>query len=155
MNCSSFIMPSRGFTLVEIVIAMAILGIATAGLVHMQISSSSTLTDSRYLTTAVTLAQDKMEELKTLALNHPDLSDTLPGNNGTLKQVTDPLMADHAEDPLMIETEGTSAALDMRLAAYKRFWNVADNFPCAGRKTVAVIVTWEPRHKRVALASVL
>lgn len=155
MNRLSSIMPESGFTLIEIVIAVVILGIATAGLVHMQISSSSTLTDSRYLTTAVTLAQDKMEELKTLVMNHPDLSDTIPGNNSTLKQATDPLMTDHAEDPLMIAAEDTSAALDMRLAAYKRFWNVADNTPCTGRKTVAVIVTWGPRHKQVAVASVL
>ena len=155
MNRSNSTMPESGFTLIEIVIAMAILGIATAGLVHMQISSSSTLTDSRYLTTAVTLAQDKMEELKTLAGNHPDLSDTNPGNNGALKQVTDPLLTDHAEDHLIVAPEGSAAALDMRLPAYKRFWNVADNSPCAGRKTVAVIVTWGPRHKSVALASVL
>ena len=155
MNRSNSTMPESGFTLIEIVIAMAILGIATAGLVHMQISSSSTLTDSRYLTTAATLAQDKMEELKTLAGNHPDLSDTNPGNNGALKQVTDPLLADHAEDHLMVASEGSAAALDMRLPAYKRFWNVADKAPCAGRKTVAVIVTWGPRHKSVALASVL
>ena len=155
MNRSNSTMPESGFTLIEIVIAMAILGIATAGLVHMQISSSSTLTDSRYLTTAVTLAQDKMEELKTLAGNHPDLSDTNPGNNGALKQVTDPLLADHAEDHLMVAPEGTAAAADMRLPAYKRFWNVADNSPWTGRKTVAVIVTWGPHHKQVAVASVL
>ncbi len=155
MNRHRSIPPGKGFTLIEIVIAMVILGLATAGLVHMQISSSSTLTDSRYLTTAVTLAQDKMEELKTLAGNHPDLADTNPGNNGALKQVTDPLLADHAEDSLITEAANTYAALDMRLAAYKRFWNVSDNTPCAGRKTVAVIVTWGPRHKSVALASVL
>lgn len=155
MNGTSRILPDSGFTLIEIVIAMAILGIATGGLVHMQISSSSTLTDSRYLSTAVTLAQDKMEELKTLAGNHPDLADTNPGNNGALKQVTDSPMADHAEDPLMIATEDTAASIDMRLGAYKRFWNIADNTPCAGRKTVAVVVTWGSRHKRVALASVL
>ena len=155
MNGTRLILPESGFTLIEIVIAMAILGIATGGLVHMQLSSSSTLTDSRYLSTAVTLAQDKMEELKTLADNHPDLSDSNPGNNGALKQVTDSLMADHAEDPLMIATEDTAVSTDMRLGAYKRFWNIADNTPCAGRKTVAVIVTWGSRHKRVALASVL
>jgi prepilin-type N-terminal cleavage/methylation domain-containing protein len=155
MNHTNAIMPENGFTLTEILIAMVILGIATAGLVNMQISSSSTLTDSRYLTTAVTLAQDKMEELKTLAGNHPDLSDRNPGNNGALKQAIDPLMADHAEESLIVAPEGTAAALDMRLADYKRFWNVADNTPCAGRKTVAVIVTWGPRHKQVAMASVL
>jgi len=41
MNTSKFIRPERGFTLVEILIALVILGTATAGLVHMQISSSS------------------------------------------------------------------------------------------------------------------
>jgi prepilin-type N-terminal cleavage/methylation domain-containing protein len=155
MNRTTLIMRDTGFTLIEIVIAMVILGIATVGLVHMQISSSSTLTDSRYLSTAVTLAQDKMEELKTLAGTHPDLSDTNPGNNGALRQASDPLMADHAEDLSIIADETASTALDMRLGAYKRFWNVADNTPCVGRKTVAVIVTWGSRHKRVALASVL
>ena len=44
MNGTSRILPESGFTLIEIVIAMVILGIATGGLVHMQISSSSTLT---------------------------------------------------------------------------------------------------------------
>lgn len=155
MKGTSRILPESGFTLIEIVIAMVILGIATGGLVHMQISSSSTLTDSRYLSTAVTLAQDKMEELKSLAGNHPDLSDTNPGNNSGLKQVTDPLLADHAEDLSTQAGGDASTALDMRLGAYQRFWNVADNTPCAGRKTVAVIVTWGPRHKRVVLASVL
>lgn len=155
MKRTNSITPPSGFTLIEIVISMVILGLATAGLVHMQISSSTTLTNSRYLTTAVTLAQDKMEELKTLTMNHPDLSDTIPGNNGDLKQTTDPHMADHAEDDLIIADANPSAALDMRLGAYKRFWNVADNTPCAGRKTVAVIVSWGPRHKQVAVASVM
>jgi prepilin-type N-terminal cleavage/methylation domain-containing protein len=155
MNGTSRILRESGFTLIEIVIAMVILGIATGGLVHMQISSLSTLTDSRYLSTAVTLAQDKMEELKTLAGNHPDLADTNPGNNGALRQAADPLMADHAEDLSALADAAASTALDMRLGAYQRFWNVADNTPCAGRKTVAVIVAWGSRHKRVALASVL
>jgi hypothetical protein len=64
-------------------------------------------------------------------------------------------MADHAEDLSALADEASSTALDMRLGAYQRFWNVADNTPCTGRKTVAVIVTWGSRQKRVALASVL
>jgi prepilin-type N-terminal cleavage/methylation domain-containing protein len=46
MNRHRSFPPEKGFTLIEIVIAMVILGLATAGLVHMQISSSSTLTGS-------------------------------------------------------------------------------------------------------------
>ena len=148
-------MKENGFTLIEILIAMVILGTASAGLIHMQISSSNTLTNSRSLTTAVTLAQDKMEELKMLAPNHPDLVDLNPGNNGSLKQSTAEGMADHCEDPVVIEEEATPVLLDMRLDNYKRYWNVADNTPSAGRKTVAVIVTWGPQHKQVAVASVL
>ncbi len=155
MNRTGLIPQESGFTLIEIVLAMVILGIATAGLITMQISSSHTLSDSRYLTIAAILAQDKMEELKTRTVDHPDLADTNPGNNGNLKHATDPLQADHAEDLLMTADEDTAIAFDMTRAAYKRFWNVADNTPCAGRKTVAVIVTWKARHKRVAVASVL
>ena len=148
-------MKEKGFTLIEILIAMVILGTASAGLVHMQIASSNVLTNSRSLTTAVTLAQDKMEQLKGLGINHSDLADTNPGNNGSLKQSTAEGTTDHREDPLVIEGETAPALLDMRLDNYKRFWNVADNTPSSGWKTVVVIVTWGPQHKQVAVASVL
>lgn len=155
MRAGASIMKAHGFTLIEILIAMAILGTASAGLIHMQISSSNTLTRSRSLTTAITLAQDKMEELKALEGNHPDLADTNPGNNSSLKQSTAEGMTDHREDPIAIEAETMPDLLDMHLNTYARCWNVADNTPVAGCKTVAVIVTWGPEHKQVALASVL
>lgn len=155
MSAGISIMKAHGFTLIEILIAMVILGTASAGLIHMQISSTNVLSNSRSLTTAVTLAQDKMEQLKSLPCDHPDLADLNPGNNASLQQSTVEGMTDHGEDPVVIGDETTPNLLDMHLNTYKRCWNVADNTPCGGRKTVAVIVTWGPEHKQVAIASVL
>ena len=60
-------MEDNGFTLIELLIGMAILGIAFTGLISMQISCLSGISNSCNLTTAVTLAQDKMEVLKGLS----------------------------------------------------------------------------------------
>ena len=65
----------KGFTLVEILISMVILGIAFMGLANMQLSSINSNSNSSQLTRAIILAQDKMEEIKSLNPDHPDLAD--------------------------------------------------------------------------------
>ena len=145
-------MNNNGFTLIELLIGIAILGIAFTGLISMQISCLSGISNSCNLTTAVILAQDKMEALKGLSGDHFDLADTNPGNNSSLRQSSN---CDHREDHVVIQDTITQAdpALDYR--TYSRTWNVADNTPFSGRKTVVVIVTWEAGNKRVMLSSVL
>lgn len=56
---------SRGFTLLEVMIAMAILAIALVAIFQMQSQSISMSTDSRFMTTAALLAQSKMVDVET------------------------------------------------------------------------------------------
>jgi prepilin-type N-terminal cleavage/methylation domain-containing protein len=148
-------MQDHGFTLIELLIGMAILGIAFTGLISMQISCLSGISNSCNLTTAVTLAQDKMETLKGLSCNHFDLTDTNPTNNSSLRQSVDSSTSDHREDRVVIQDTLTELGPDLDYGTYRRIWNVADNTPFSGSKTVMVIVTWESGNKRVILSSVL
>ena len=148
-------MHTKGFTLLETLIGMAIIGIAFTGLFTLQLSCLHGANNSYRLTTAVILAQDKMETLKGLHRNHTDLADTNPANNGTLWQAIDEATSDHYEDTLAISGEASSILPPEIYTGYARSWNVADNTPFAGKKTVVVIVTWEAKDKRGAVSSVL
>ena len=53
---------ANGFTLMEVMIAMAILAIALVAVFQLQSQSISMSTDSRFMTTASLLAQSKMAE---------------------------------------------------------------------------------------------
>lgn len=145
----------KGFTLVELLIAMVILGVAFMGLANMQLSCINGNSNSCQLTKAIILAQDKMEEIKSLNPHHPDLADTNPGNNGNLRQSVDPKDCDHRESHIEIKGESTESIPDLSYSSYTRIWNVADNTPLPGRKTVVVIVTWGSYRKSVAVSSVI
>ena len=56
---------AKGFTLMEVMIAMAILAIALVSIYQLQSQSISMSTDSRFMTTAALLAQSKMVEVET------------------------------------------------------------------------------------------
>ena len=58
-------MTEKGFTLMEVMVAMAILAIALVSIFHLQSQSISMATDSRFMTTAALLAQSKMVEVET------------------------------------------------------------------------------------------
>ena len=55
---------ANGFTLIEVMIAMAILAIALVAVFQLQSQSISMSTDSRFMTTAAMLAQSKMVEVE-------------------------------------------------------------------------------------------
>ena len=155
MNHVSCITRERGFTLIEILIAMLILGIGFMGLANLQISCINGNSNSSRLTKAIILAQDKMEELKSLNPDHPDLADSNPGNNGNLKQSIGSDDIDHREDHVNIKGESNQTAPDSNYGAYTRIWNVADDTPFPGRKTVVVIVTWGSGPKSIAVSTVI
>jgi len=56
---------NKGFTLIEVMFAMAILAIGLVAIFQSQSQSISMATDSRFLTTASLLAQSKMVEVET------------------------------------------------------------------------------------------
>ena len=71
---------ANGFTLMEVMIAMAILAIALVAVFQLQSQSISMSTDSRFMTTAALLAQSKMVEVEAGATltNHKEDGDFGP-----------------------------------------------------------------------------
>ena len=57
----------KGFTLMEVMVAMAIMAIALVSIFQLQSQSISMTTDSRFMTTAALLAQSKMVEVETMS----------------------------------------------------------------------------------------
>ena len=56
----------RGFTVVEVLIAMLVLVIGFAGILSLQLTAMRATSFSRHATEASVLAEDKMEELRTI-----------------------------------------------------------------------------------------
>ena len=66
---------SRGFTLLEVMVALAVLSIALTAVVRNQGEGADVLGEARYRLRAAWLAQDKMAELQTSGLENEALSD--------------------------------------------------------------------------------
>src|SRR5687768_6156639 len=58
-------LPSRGFGLIEVLIAAAILSVGLLALASLQMSLVRTSSDAKAYTGALSLAKDKLEELRT------------------------------------------------------------------------------------------
>ena len=73
----------KGFTLLEMLIAMIILCVALLGLGQMMLLSIRGTSFGNKVTEATTFAQDKMEELRTVDWNNlEDGNDTIFGSQG-------------------------------------------------------------------------
>ncbi len=152
-------MDQKGFTLLEVLVTMVVLTVGLLTLAHMQVAAMTGNLSANNMTIASTLAQDKLEELKGLSLDEADLADTNEENNNTMTTLgveTDAPDHEDAENPLD-SGGGTTGA-----RRYARVWNVADDTPVTGTKTIVVIVMWGavdedttfPSH-RVTLSSVV
>jgi len=113
----------KGFTLVEILIAILLLVIALVGLASVTVSVIKGNDLSRMVTTATTLAKDKMEQLKNLS--------TTSAGYGAL-------------DTLAL-TDGSQTVLE---TVYTRAWTVgavgttAPDNDTTRMKRITVTVTW-------------
>jgi type IV pilus assembly protein PilV len=136
-------MNQRGFTLIEVMITVVILAVGLLALAQMQISAVNGNYSANNMTVASTLAQDKLEELKGLAIDAPDLADDEPGNNGSIFDPRSSSFDPDHEDPNNPVGEG--GATD-GVRRYTRIWNIADNTPTQGVKTAVVFVFWGPEN---------
>ena len=147
---------SKGFTLVELLVAVCVMAIAFAGLATMQIACINGNSIASNVTTGMTLAQDKMEELNSLDYNDPELNDNNSNNNNPIKNLQDAVddsgmvgnnaNSDDGHRETDIDAQGNTGG------TYTRIWNIADNVPTTGMKTIAVIVTW--RGHKVTVSSI-
>jgi type IV pilus assembly protein PilV len=133
-----------GFTLLEVLIAISILTVGLLGVAQMQIMGIRGNYFSGNTTAALTLAEEKMEDLLGKSYTDDSLKDDEPGNNANLTSIT---TIDHAEN---VNEDGQPVAGGF----YRRIWNVADDTPILGTKTVAVIATWDNDSHRVTLSCI-
>ncbi len=117
---------TRGFTLIEILIATVIITVASLGVASLTVWVMHGNSFSQHLTTATTLAQDRLENIK--RVNYTD-AETLVGteNYGSIVNQT----------------------------GYKRITSIANNTPMANMKTINVIVYWDFDKYSVKLSTTL
>ena len=128
---------NHGLTILEILAAIAILAFGLLAVATMQASSIKGNSQAIDTTEAMTLAQDKVEELMRLPYDDPDDShDPLDDDSGS---------AGTAGLNDTVDGGGTVIADGSELAVYNRYdiyWNVAEDQPVNNVKTVRVIVVW-------------
>lgn len=118
----------QGFSLIEVVIAIALLTIGILAAGSMQLGALRGNFQAKRLSQAVAGNADRLEQLMALPFDDPLLR-RRPGraNNIAALDNTDsaPDLADH------------SRTIGRNMTA---FWNIADDYPLVGCKTIRVIV---------------
>jgi type IV pilus assembly protein PilV len=129
----------QGFTLIEVLIAVSILTVGLLAAAKMQISAIQGNYFSSNTSTALSLAEQKMEDLLGRAYTDAEVADTQSGNNANLRSLA---TRDHEE--LKVNEEGVAGG-----GIYHRVWNIADNEPITDTKTITILVTWggNDRHQ--------
>ncbi len=148
---------TSGFTLIECMIALAVLLIGSLGLLSLHTVGLRLNADARVITQATALAQDLITQMQTWDYaNDPRLRNANPGNDvkyadkdGDFEKTMSTTFYDHEESEL--EAGGatwlgvpTATAQQM---GFTRYWNITEqdtdsNGAVVGRR-IAVIVRWE------------
>ncbi len=135
-----------GFTLLEVFFAIFIIVVVLLALTGMTVMLMKSNSMNDFTDSAVDLAQDKMEELKSAFPSSAILADVETANNSDLENISNFDFQESGIDEL-----GRAGGI------YTRTWNVADDIPKGGMKTVVVIVSWTDGmgSHRVSLKTIL
>jgi len=146
---------NEGLTLLEVLAAVAILSFGLLAVATMQGSSIKGNSQAIGTTEAITLAQDKVEELMRLPYNDPaNANDPLDDNgNGTNQDADDDgddddggnFGLDDTVDGALIVIADESEPNVGSNGRYTLYWNIAVDEPIANVKTIRIIVLWEDR----------
>ena len=127
-NAKTLNADNKGFTLLEVLIAMVILSVGLLGMASLTVGIINGNRFSNDLTTATTLAQDKMEDVRRL------------GYSGTEATTT-------------TVTENYNSITDY--AAYKRVTVTTVDSPAVGMKAITVTAYWDSDGHSVELKTIL
>lgn len=118
-----------GFTLLEVMIALAILAVGLLAIARMQMTAIQGNADARDVTRATKWARDKIEDLMIRGYDDTMLTD-MDGDGGA-----------------GLDDIGEGADRSEARGGYTVFWNVSEDDPVANAKTVRVVVAWQGRDR--------
>lgn len=127
-----------GFTLLEVCIALGLLGFTLLGIFELQFYAMRSNTLSRGSTTALHIAQDRMEALLAEPYDSALLVDALAGNPLNSTDQTD------YSDNTVTDAKGNG---------YTLVTNISDNAAAPDTKTIEVIVVWGNNARQCAVVS--
>lgn len=156
--------PQRGFTLLEVLVAITILAIGILALARMQVQAVQSNSSGRQLTEATILAQDKVEDIR--LVNKLYLSDTSLPEPAVIQDTLTNWSIDTDGNGILDDfdwdappgPEGIEGPIDVTGAAlatggYIREWCVEDGVPVAKAKTIHVRVSYN--NRQVTLKTVI
>lgn len=135
----------KGFTLVEVLVALAIFAFGILTVINMQLVASSTTLKARYITEGIVVATGKIEELSSLGYADPKLTATNTDN--VLTTAEGSTLGETIEQELA-DTDHT----DFTHPVYKLGWNIVNDTPYTDTKTIRVIVKWNARSLKQSFA---
>jgi prepilin-type N-terminal cleavage/methylation domain-containing protein len=137
----------KGFTLLEVIVAISILTFGILAVASMQAASIRGNSFSSSVTEGTTWAGDQVERLTALPWDDPLLQDT---DGDTAAGLND---TGFDNDP-DTQNDADQQAIEGK---YTINWNVADNTPITNTKTINVTVTWTDQgvRKTVSLQRVI
>ena len=123
---------SDGYTLIEVLIAIAIFSIGFLAVGSMQLMAMRTGVNSRSQTTVLSIAKDRAEELESLPWTHADLAGSAaPGTTHAPLEDGDGI--DNDENGIIDDETIGTGHISIR-------WIVIDDLPITGAKSIRVIV---------------
>lgn len=124
-----------GFTLIEVIISMAILLTALLSLSSLQTASIGANTGSQYMTVATTLAQDKLEILRSMPYDEPAARPvTISGADNN------PINADGMPDPNALFSRAWTQQYD-NPSEHMKLVTVSVSYPFRGSSLSVVLST--------------
>ena len=143
----------KGFSLIEILIAITVFAIGILAVGKMQITAIKGNSFANDLTKATTLAQDRMEKLIGLFYTDPLNNDN--DGDGTNQDSDKDGDDDDGGNFGLDHADAATADNSAVDGSYSIFWNIATNHPIDNTKTIRVIVKWTDKGapKKVSITS--
>ncbi|MDO3377782.1 type IV pilus modification PilV family protein [Geoalkalibacter halelectricus] len=131
---------ARGFTLLEVLFALSLFAIGLLAVASLQGTALRAAADAEQRAQARAAARSLSEHLLALPFDHPELRDV----DGSGRAGLDDRDAEDSQADHRLEPPGQAG---MRL-----FWNIAEEDPAPGLKTVRVIAVWPRRDGEQSLS---